>query len=234
MLNKKGQVKRFWENRAIIDDISRSESRVNFKDAKLVDSYIESEISVISTEFALNENDILVDLGAGNGRWALYFAPKVSKVTAVEYIKSFTNDIVKLAVERGFNNIEVINESSENFYRLNYADVIFVSGLLIYLDEEQYKNTLDNISKTVKQGGRLFMRETISVLKNEFIVDKYSEELGADYFSIYRTNEQHIEALKLRGFILQKSKPFFEDGSILNNRIETRLYYFIFIKKHDQ
>ena len=73
------------------------------------------------------------------------------------------------------------------------------------------------------------MRETISILDNEYIVDRFSSELGTHYWSTYRTAAQHIEALTKNGFTLQKYAPFFEDGSILNKRLETRLHYFVFL-----
>jgi precorrin-6B methylase 2 len=223
------EIKKFWIDRSKKIDVPRLESQVNFqRDAEMADLYVKNEIAVINTELPLSNNDILVDLGAGNGRFSLLFAPKVRNVVAVEYIKDFTVSIVEQAKDRGYANIEVINLSAENFCRENYADIIFVSGLFNNLDCEQYNLTISNISKTLKQGGTLFLRETISVLEDEFIVDKFSEELNAHYCSIYRTGKQHIEALNKEQFKLIKYGPFFKDGSVLNKRLETRLHFFVF------
>jgi len=225
------KVKKFWLDRSKTVDVPRLESQVNFQsDAEMADLYIKSEIAVINVELPLSKNDVLVDLGAGNGRFSLLFAPKVRSVIAVEYMNNFASAIVKQAKERDIANIEVINSPAENFCRENYADIVFVSGLLHYLDCEQYNLTINNISKTLKPGGTLFLRETISVLENEFIVDKFSEELNAHYCSIYRTDKQHIETLNKERFKLLKYGPFFEDGSVLNKRLETRLHYFVFTK----
>jgi precorrin-6B methylase 2 len=225
------KIKKFWTDRSKTVDVPRLESQVNFqRDAKMADLYVKSEIAVINAELPLSNNDILVDLGAGNGRFSLLFAPKVCSVVAVEYMNDFTAAIIEQAKEHGYTNIEVISSPVENFCRENYADIIFVSGLLHYLDCEQYNLTINNISKTLKQGGTLFLRETISVLEDEFIVDKFSEELNAHYCSIYRTGKQHIEALNKEQFKLLKFRPFFEDGSVLNKRLETRLHYFVFKK----
>jgi len=225
----KEKIKKFWIDRSKTVDMPRLESQVNFlNDAEIADLYIKNEIAVINAELPLNKNDTLVDLGAGNGRFSLLFAPKVRKVVAVEYIKDFTDSIVERAKEKKIANIEVINCPAEDFCRDNYADIIFISGLLNYLDCEQYNLAINNISKTLKQNGILFLRETISVLEDEFIVDKFSEELNAHYCSIYRTGKQHIEALNKEQFKLLKYAPFFEDGSVLNKRLETRLYYFVF------
>jgi cyclopropane fatty-acyl-phospholipid synthase-like methyltransferase len=225
----KEQVKEFWSDRAKKVDVVRSESQVNFiSDAETAQLYINSETDVINRELSLKKSDIVVDLGAGNGRWSLLLAPKVEQVVAVEFIEKFTKAIEAQAEERGLVNVEVVNLSSEEFVRDNFADVLFVSGLLNNLDENQYNKTIDNITRTIKKGGILFMRETISILDDEYIVDRFSEELGTHYWSYYRTAAQHIEALTKNGFTLHKYAPFFEDGSILNKRLETRLHYFIF------
>jgi len=225
------KTKNFWLNRAKVHNVPRPESQVNFKsDPKTADLYVQSEIAVINDLLTLSSKDILVDLGAGNGRFSLLFAPKVHKVITVEYIEDFAQAIVQQAKNLGYANIEVINAPAENFCREDFADIVFVSGLLHYLDQEQYGLTIKNISKTLKPGAILFMRETISVLENEFIVDKFSEELGAHYYSIYRTCRQHIAAFNEQKINLLKQGHFFEDGSVLNNRLETRLDYFIFQK----
>ena len=227
----KEKVKQFWSDRAKTTDVPRLESQVNFqKDAETAEMYIKAEMEVIKRELPLKETDILVDLGAGNGRWSILLAPDVKNIVAVEYIEDFTKTIKSQAKEHGIKNIEILNLSGEEFIRDDFADVIFVSGLFVCLDEEQYAGTLANIEKTIKNNGILFLREPISILADVFLVDKFSEELGAHYFSVYRTAAQHIDALENRGFTLQKYAPFFEDGSILNNRVETRLYYFVFTK----
>jgi len=225
------KIRQFWSNRAVMTDVPRLDSQVNFeKDAETADFRIKAETAVIDSELPLNANDILVDLGAGNGRFSLLFAAKVRKVVAIEYISEFVAAISEQTVKRGFKNIEVINSPAEDFCRNDFADVVFISGLLNYLDPEQYRRTLINVSKTIKKGGRLFMREAISILKDEFIVDKFSDELGTHYCSTYRTGDQHINSILEQQFRLEKSAPFFEDGSFLNKRRETRMYYFLFIK----
>jgi len=225
------EIKTFWLERAKVKDVPRSESLVNFlSDAQIADLYIKTEIALIEDKFKLKSNDVVADIGAGNGRFSLLFAPKVKKVIAVEFISDFAASIEQQAKKMQFENIEVLNMPAEEFCRENYASVVFVSGLLNNLDSEQYHRTLENIQKTLQHGGVLFLRETISVLDDEFIVDKFSEELGTHYCSKYRTSRQHIEAFTEYGFKLVEYSPFFEDGSILNKRLETRLYYFIFLK----
>lgn len=224
-------IKGFWADRAKITEIPRLESQVNFeKDAETADLKINTEVEVVNKELSIRNNDIVIDLGAGNGRFSILFAQRALKVVAVEYIKDFIDSIEQQAKELLIDNIELVNSAAEDFCRENYADILFVSGLLQYLDEDQYSKTISNISKTLKDEGVLFIREAVSVLESEFVVDKFSEELNAYYYSKYRTSDQHISAFRDSGFVLEKTAPFFEDGSILNKRVETRLHYFIFSK----
>ena len=225
----KEQVKNFWLDRAKNTEVPRVESLVNFEnDKQIADLRVETEISLINTELQFNNDCTVVDLGAGNGRFTLFLAPNVKKVVAVEYISDFTDFIIEQAEKSRYTNIEVINMPAENYCNENYADIVFVSGLLNYLEPEQYNQTIKNISKTLKAEGTLFLRETISILDDEFIVNKYSDELEAHYCSLYRTKNQLIDDFHSQCFQPVKCFPFFSDGSVLNKRAETRLYCFIF------
>jgi precorrin-6B methylase 2 len=226
------KIKSFWSERSKVSDLQRSESQVNFENESIIaDLRVNSEVALIEDKLHLAQSDVVVDLGAGNGRFAMLFAPKTSKVCAVEYIRGFAKIIENQAKKLCLNNIEVVNEPAEEFCRKSYADVVFVSGLLHYLDDEQYEKTIKNIEKTLKSGGTLFLREAISVLSNEFIVDKFSEELNTHYCSVYRTINQHIGAFGGGGFELLEYAQFFEEGSVLNKRTETRQFYIVFRRK---
>jgi precorrin-6B methylase 2 len=226
------KVKKFWLERAKTTELPRSESQVNFeKNKQIADLRVDAEVALINAKLLLNPDYTIVDLGAGNGRFSILFAPKVQKVVAVEYVKDFSDFIIQQAEKLNYVNIEVMNMPAEDYCCENYVDVVFVSGLLHYLDTEQYNQTIKNISKMLKSGGTLFLRETISVLENEFIVDKFSDELESHYCSIYRTSHQHIEAFCNQGFSLKEYSAFFENGNILNKRLETQLYYFILTKE---
>jgi cyclopropane fatty-acyl-phospholipid synthase-like methyltransferase len=224
------KVRTFWSERAgPHSGASRPETQVTFEnDARLLALRAGIESELIRTKLPLGKNDVVVDLGAGNGRFSLFFAPNVSRVVAVELTEGFSSSIRRQAETSNIDNIEVLTAPAESFCRENFADVVFMSMLMHYLDADQYRRTVANISKTLKRDGVLFFFETVSVLKDEFFVDKFSEELNADYTSLYRTPGQFIKDLGELGFRLEEFAPVFEDGSELNKRVETRLYYFIF------
>jgi cyclopropane fatty-acyl-phospholipid synthase-like methyltransferase len=228
------KVKEFWAERAKNEAVCPESQVILENDAQLAELRARTEFELLDNELPLNKSQIVVDIGAGNGRFTMYFAPKAKKVVSVEYIKDFADSIKKQAERSQTNNIEVLNMSAEEFRRENYADVIYVSGVLHYLDKEQYRKVISNISKTLKPGGTFFLCESISVLKDEYFIDKFSDELNVNYCSLYRTGRQHIDAFSDQGFLLKKFSPVFEDGSVLNRRVETRFHYFIFKNIKDQ
>jgi cyclopropane fatty-acyl-phospholipid synthase-like methyltransferase len=227
------KIKKFWSNRALAFDFPVIEGQVNFEtDAERAAVKMKAEIDCIETNLSLKGSDVVVDLGAGNGQWSLRFAPNVESIYAIEYIRDFCNSIKKRAAEQNISNITVVNCPAEDFRQRIGADVVFISGLLHYTTEEQYDKILRNISDfIIKDAGVLFLREPVSVLDEDYIIDKFSDELGAYYQSYYRTPEHHVFAMQDAGFELVKAAPFFEDRNPLNKRIETRLYYFVFKRK---
>jgi len=233
---KREKIKDFWFNRSKIkktgSDESRIESIVNFEsDKELADLKIKLEIECVNKNMSLNKNDIIVDLGAGFGQWALRFAQLVNKVYAVEYIEEFIKMGKEKATELNITNIEFIQCAVEEFIADFSITYVFISGLLHYLDTVQYEQTLNNIMKYVPNDGKVFLREPISILETEYELDeKYSEEMKTQYSSLYRTAKQHIDAFEKRGFKIEGQGQFFKDGSLLNKFSETKLCYFLFVK----
>jgi|GEM_PF-2930970 len=228
MMNRE-KVRTFWSERARTATCPESQVILE-NDPQLAELRARTELELLDAELPLNRSDIVADIGAGNGRFTLFFAPRVRKVTAVEYIKDFAAMIKeKIRIQR-LKNVEVLDQPAEDFCRENYADIVYISGMLHYLDKEQYSKVTANVARTLKPGGTFFLCEAISVLEDEFFIDKFSEELNAQYSSLYRTAKQHIDAFHEHGMRLEKYSPAFKDGSVLNKRKETRFFYFVFRK----
>ena len=227
----KEKLKNFWDKRAeALSEMSQLENVIFQNDSERAKLYEEGELAVIGRELNITESTVLLDLGAGVGRHTLRFAKKAKHVTAVEFTSEYAKQIEMQAKRENLKNIEVINTPAEMFCRPDYADIVFVSGMFLCLDNEQYDTTANNVVKTLKKGGTLFIRESISLLDEAFIVDRFSEELQMDYCALYRTQKQFIDTFQNYGLKLIVSDKLFDDGSILNRRTETRMYYFVFQK----
>lgn len=229
----RNKVKAFWETRAKLTELPRIESMVNFEtDKNRADSRINAEIACINNHFPINPNDTIIDLGAGNGQWSIRFSSNAKKVIAVEYTYGLIETAKQIASQQGVSNIDFIHCAAEMFVPSEPAEAVFVSGLFNYLDDEQYIRLLDNIpAMLTPDSGHLFLRETVSTLEHDYIIDnEYSEALGTNYFSLYRTDRRIVSDIQSRGMQLIKKGFFFEDGSFLNKWTETRLMYFLFVK----
>lgn len=104
--------------------------------------------------------ETVLDVGAGGGRWSKEFADKVHHITAIE-----PSDIFEILTK---NVAEVANVSCqrinfEDFPEDRQFDVVVVSGVLMYLiQEKEVTGFLAKVSRLLRPGGRLLMREPVA------------------------------------------------------------------------
>jgi hypothetical protein len=117
-----------------------------------------------------------------------------------------------------------------DLYQFKY-DLILISGLLIYLNDEDIENLLLEIIKLKKPFCKIYIREPISILNETFsLINHYSDELKTQYNAIYRTERELLSLLSPLyddGFQPIQSDWMYRDPE-LNNRTETRQKYFYF------
>lgn len=220
------KIREFWENQANKEALN-IRCQTNFiKDEYLQRMTIEKETEYIKKHLPLKDSDVLFDIGAGTGFWSEYFSKKVRNVYSVEYVKKFC-DVIR---NKNISNIEVINSNCENFTPYVKADIVFLSGIVMYLTNEIAKEFVRKIPSYVKCGGYIFLREPVSLLKDDYIVNKFSEELGTVYQAYYRSIENMIKLFNHSSFKLIEYSQFFEEDSPLNKWKETRRFGFLFQK----
>ena len=109
----------------------------------------------------LEGTDIL-ELGAGIGRYTSHLAQRASHVTAVEFVKKFL-DQNRIATAP-FNNISYYCTNVMNLdFEPGSFDFVFISWLLMYLDDCQMVLLRDRIRRWVRVGGTVFFRESCFV-----------------------------------------------------------------------
>ncbi len=112
----------------------------------------------------------------------------------------------------------------------DYApDCVFISGLFVYLTDEQAARLMANVRRLVKPGGTLVLRDGTSILPvRHQIVDRFSEILKAYYSAVYRTAPEYHALFADAGFTLVRDGQVFPEGCPLNKFAETRLRYYLF------
>lgn len=227
------KVNDFWEKRALVLGNVEFESIANLEenhDDLLLK--IKDETSKIFGWLPNIKNLKILDLGAGVGQWAFRFAELEAKhVYAVErssgLVKIGRNEISK----RSLNNISFIECAAEDFSTHETFDLVFISGLFVYLNPEQYNKILNNISNFLSQDGLLLIRDGMSIQNEQYeINNQYSEHLNTMYSAVYRTREEYISSIENNSFCLLHDENMFPEGHKLNKYKETRLHLFLFKK----
>ena len=227
---KEESIKSFWEARGTKYNKVPFESLSNFEeDPQILNERITAEKHLVFSKLLLNQEQTVLDLGAGVGQWAFRFAPLVHHIVAVEFAASQIDIAKQEQVKREIDNIHFVHSPAEKFVSSKQFDIIFISGLIIYLNDKQLSKLIHNVKNMLKTDGIVFLRESTSVLEERYeIIDQYSEALKTNYSATYRTAGEINSLFEISGFKKLEDGQIFTEGSILNKFPETRLKYYVF------
>lgn len=224
------KVKAFWESRANRYSELALESLGNLEqDADNLRLKIDGETSKVFDWIPDVRGLSVLDLGAGVGQWSLRFAERAAgRVLAVEYAQGMA-DIGRLeAQRRGHDQVEFLVSSVESFDTEEQFDLVYISGLLLYLNDDQVEDLARKVGRFVRPGGQLMVRDTTGILGRYEIDDRFSEHLGTRYSATYRTRDEYVALFQNRGLSLRRDENMFAPGHPLNKYPETRLHLFLF------
>ncbi len=189
----------------------------------------EEEKTKILPLLDIHQNDKVLDIGCGVGRWG----EEVLKAGACYCGVDYSEDILKIAENylSGRGDFKLIcssfQDASKNIDLARFNKVI-ISGCLMYINDTELQYSIEKLQKLLPKPARLYLRETIAIIERLTLSNFYSEELQTNYNAIYRTTEEYVRLLQPY-FRIQQQGPLYE--SSLNNRNETLCYYFIAEKK---
>lgn len=114
----------------------------------------------------------VLELGCGAGRWALNLSPKVARVVAVDY----SSEMIRLAqdekLKRKLNNIEFHCSAVEEYSSDLQFDLIYFSGVNLYLNDEQLNTALHNARTMLAPRGIIIDRCTVSLGERRLFLDR--------------------------------------------------------------
>lgn len=232
MLNP-NKIKNFWENRGTKYQKIPFESISNLEECpELLQEKIDIEKTQVLPRLHLHADQTVLDLGAGVGQWTFRFAPLVKKVVAVEYASTQVKLAKKTLLQNKIFNVKYIESPAEDFETNEKFDLIFISGLFVYMIDEQVSKLLPKLRNWIKPKGIIFLRDGTSILQTRYIIeDKFSENLKSEYSAIYRTRNEYLELFNAAGYNLLEDDQMFPEGFRLNKYPETRLRFYSFVKK---
>ena len=221
-------VKRFWDERAArhSDDpgLTNLEENPELRDLKirLEEARVADYLGELPREASV------LDLGGGYGVWAFKLAPRVAHVDVVDYCAPLVDRGEAKARELGIDNVAFAHAAAQDFASERVYDVVFISGLLLYLNDDELARLLRRLHGYTKRGSVVVLRDGTGVPEHYEITKRWSEALQANYAAIYRTRDEYIEAFATIGFACVRDDDMFEPGCVLNKFPETRLRIYRF------
>lgn len=123
----------------------------------------------------------VLDLGSGVGYWAEAFAHRFSQVVAVEGSSALYPALVERCAP--YTHIQTVKGDVLSFEPAGIYDLVFLGGLLMYLDENSVIALLQKLVPHLGKEGIILCRE--STVRGKTITRR------GDYSVVYRTVEEY-------------------------------------------
>lgn len=226
----RNRVKKFWDDRAKKYDSLAFESVANLEeDSDNLKLKIQLETTKVFKWMGNIADKTILDIGAGVGQWSFRFIEHgVHSVTAVEFSEPLAEIGRKEAKKLNTNNIKFVVTPAEKYTPIMKFDIVFISGLFVYLDESQTQELMLNIQQAVHSKTVIVLRDGTAVNKRYEINNKMSEHLKSNYSAIYRSRSEYIDLFEKIGLELVADENMFDEGCQLNKYPETRLRLYLF------
>lgn len=222
----KENVKEFFDKRAE-KEVDSLMTITSFQDKDNLDQrqLEESEILINNIDFTGKK---VLEIGCGLGRWADFFHDKCDTYLGIDYAEN----LIELANENYkydncyFQVMSALDIDIDELIIKPPFDVIFIAGVLIYLNDEDIPKLINEINNITSKDKIIYIRETTSVMDTRLTLkDFYSNDLEVDYNAIYRTKKELLDYFnEFKNITSLKSEKIHET---LNKHDETGYRYFI-------
>ncbi|MDQ1185321.1 class I SAM-dependent methyltransferase [Agrobacterium larrymoorei] len=176
----------------------------------------------------------ILELGCGAGRIALAYRDAGHRYMGLDFSQEL---ILRAKAENGssehiqFQVAEVPFVEAETLKIQPPYDLVIVTALLLYLNDEAVLKTFELISKLSAPSSQIYIRESLSDIDVRLTLkEHFSEELGDTYNAIYRTTDElravMQETLIAEGFSYSVNGEYAFPPA-LRNRAETAQKYFL-------
>jgi len=98
----------------------------------------------------------ILDLGCGEGRWAKVLEDKNIEYTGVDFSKELIDKAKNIDIK---GSVTFINKPAQDFISEEKFDLIFLFGLITYMNDEDIRKLNKNCRFMLKKGGRLILRD---------------------------------------------------------------------------
>ncbi|QPK63430.1 class I SAM-dependent methyltransferase [Methylomonas sp. LL1] len=170
------------------------------------------EVKHLQRIIPLNKDMNILELGCGNGRWAVSLAPLVNHYTGIDFSETAIDIARECIKDIGLDNIVFYKIPAMEFQADKYFDIIYFSGVTQYLQDDEIIKILSNLKPYLKQSTIIIDRSTLNYKTRE-ISDLQN------YYSIYRTPHELSElfnTFEFKKYYQQRSYRFLRGVRFLN------------------
>ena len=169
----------------------------NSNDPKSVKLANASDFSQMDADFIMkyaNKESVILDLGSGTELIVNKIYNKVNAITAVEPFPEFTKFILPS------ENITVVNQTFADF-EITHSDydLVTIFGTMHYFNEKEATAIYKKFYDALKKGGKLIVKNQFGV-KEDVVVEGYSEEQQCNYYAQYRHLDKEVKCLEDIGY----------------------------------
>ncbi len=133
----------------------------------------QAEADFLIEEGGLQNGSFVLDLMSGHGRHAIELAKKGIKITAVDNLEDYTNEIKRKATLENLDIEAICTDVMEMKINRQYDAAICMGNSLQFFDEENILQLLFNIATHLKPGGKFFIN-TWSIA--EIVMKQFKEK----------------------------------------------------------
>ena len=149
--------------------------------------------------------DHLVDLGCGFGDFTATFAARAKRVTACDLAPAFAAETARRLAAVGHADAVVEAGDVVGFDNYQDATVVYLGGVLTYLDDDDAKTVLRRVRERLAPGGIVAQRDWCVIGLGREKVNR-----TADKFSVHRSPATYVKLFESCGLQLVKKRisPF--------------------------
>lgn len=135
----------------------------------------------------------LLDVGAGSGLIVNRLADKVAFIEAIEPFEAYSQFIVRS------HKVRIVNTTIEEYAIAKQFDFVLCFGFCHYLNAQEARAFYEKFYHAVKKNGKIIVKNQFGV-NEDVLVNNFSKENNAMYYSEYRTVEHEKELMAKAGF----------------------------------
>ena len=196
------------------------------------------EIAAITPRLVSGRGAVRVlDVGCGTGRWAMTLADDAATYLGLDFCPEFLDEARTatgaLARPERFSFVHAdLSKGLPDAVVPGAFDTVIMAGVLLYLNDDDALRVLRQLGERLAPGGRIYLREPLGLTARLTLESHFSQDLGAEYSSVYRGCDEFGALLQSAadrtGLTLRHSGELYP--SDLENRAETRQFCFLLDK----